>query len=230
MMKVGGAYAEGVEGVYPTLTYPSHTTLVTGVRPAVHGIVQNRIFEAPTEPQTRAWYWYASAVTSETLWSQARKAGKTTAAISWPATVGAQIDYNVPEIYEPGEIPATWKRVAQHSTPGLLAEALGPDFKADQNVDERVTALSEFVIKSYRPNLLLVHLVELDQIQHRNGPRTKSAIETAEREDGYIGRIVKAIREAGIFYETTVSSCPITASQRLIRSSRRTCPWHGRSF
>src|SRR6185369_10418662 len=45
MMKNAGAYAEGVEGVYPTVTYPSHTTLVTGVRPAVHGIVQNRIFE-----------------------------------------------------------------------------------------------------------------------------------------------------------------------------------------
>jgi Type I phosphodiesterase / nucleotide pyrophosphatase len=35
MLKSGGAYAEGVEGVYPTLTYPSHTTLVRvcGPRP-----------------------------------------------------------------------------------------------------------------------------------------------------------------------------------------------------
>ncbi len=50
-MKNEGAYAEGVEGIYPTVTYPSHTTLVTGQRPALHGIVQNRIFEAPTAPQ-----------------------------------------------------------------------------------------------------------------------------------------------------------------------------------
>ena len=33
-----GAYAEGVTGVVPTVTYPSHTTLVTGVWPATHGI------------------------------------------------------------------------------------------------------------------------------------------------------------------------------------------------
>ncbi|HEV2763582.1 MAG TPA: alkaline phosphatase family protein, partial [Pyrinomonadaceae bacterium] len=33
-----GVWAEGVVGVYPTVTYPSHTTLVTGARPARHGI------------------------------------------------------------------------------------------------------------------------------------------------------------------------------------------------
>src|SRR5687767_12942107 len=48
-LKLGGAFAIGVEGIYPSVTYPAHTTLVTGVRPAVHGIIQNRIFEAPIE-------------------------------------------------------------------------------------------------------------------------------------------------------------------------------------
>ena len=54
-MKLGGAYAQGVEGVFPSVTYPAHTSMITGVRPAVHGIIQNRIFEAPTETQTREW-------------------------------------------------------------------------------------------------------------------------------------------------------------------------------
>src|SRR4051812_24312663 len=58
-MKLNGAYADGVEGVYPSVTYPAHTTLITGVRPAVHGIFHNRIFEAPTDPQTMEWYWFA---------------------------------------------------------------------------------------------------------------------------------------------------------------------------
>ena len=66
-MKLGGAYAEGVEGIFPTVTYPAHTTLITGVRPAIHGIIQNRIFEAPTDPQTREWYWFAEALKTETL-------------------------------------------------------------------------------------------------------------------------------------------------------------------
>src|SRR5690349_4759594 len=77
-MKLGGAYAEGVEGIFPTVTYPAHTTLITGVRPAIHGIVQNRIFEAPTAPQTKEWYWYANDLKCETLWSMAKKSGLST--------------------------------------------------------------------------------------------------------------------------------------------------------
>src|SRR2546427_4104140 len=109
-MKLGGAYAEGVEGIFPTVTYPAHTTMITGVRPAVHGIVQNRIFEAPTEPQTREWYWFSEALKTETLWSMAKKSGLVTANVGWPVTVGADIDYNVPEIADPKENPPTGKR------------------------------------------------------------------------------------------------------------------------
>lgn len=118
-------------------------------------------------------------------------------------TVGAEIDYNVPEIYEPGETPATWKRVAQHSTPGLLEKALGSDLKEESGIDERVTTASEFVIKTFRPSLMLVHLVELDAAQHRNGPLSGAAMEVAEREDSNIGRIVEATRKADIFGKTT---------------------------
>ncbi|MGE0132825.1 MAG: alkaline phosphatase family protein [Blastocatellales bacterium] len=203
MMKQSGAHAEGVEGVYPTVTYPQHTTMVTGLRPAAHGIVQNRIFEAPSEPQTRYWYWYANALKAETLWTVAKKAGLTTAAVGWPVTVGAEIDYNVPEIYEPGEAPPTWNWTAKNSTPGLLEKALGTDLKKGSPVDERLTSVSEFIIKNYKPNLLLLHLIELDGAHHRNGPRTKPGIETAEREDAYINRIVEATRQAGIFEKTT---------------------------
>jgi predicted AlkP superfamily pyrophosphatase or phosphodiesterase len=203
MMKQGGAYADGMEGVYPTVTYPNHTTMVTGLRPAAHGIVQNRIFEAPSEPQTRYWYWYAKALKAETLWTVAKKAGLTTAAVGWPVTVGADINYNLPEIYDPKENPPTWNWAAKNSTPGLLEKALGPDLKKDSSVDERLTTVSEFIIKNHRPNLLLLHLIELDEAHHRNGPRTKSGIETAEREDGYIHRIVEATKQAGIFEKTT---------------------------
>jgi len=203
MLKDGGAYAEGVEGVYPTVTYPQHTTMVTGLRPARHGIVQNRIFEAPNEPQTAYWYWYAKALKAETLWTVAKRAGLTTAAVGWPVTVGAEIDYNVPEIYEPGVSPATWKWTAKHSTPGLLEKALGPNLMQDRSVDERLTSVSEYIIKNHRPNLLLLHLIELDGVHHRNGPRTPPGLETAEREDGYIRRIVEATRQAGIFEKTT---------------------------
>ena len=53
-----GAHASGVTGVAPTLTYPSHTTLMTGVSPAKHGIVANNSFD-PMGINQGGWYWYA---------------------------------------------------------------------------------------------------------------------------------------------------------------------------
>jgi hypothetical protein len=82
-----GAYAEGVAGVVPTVTYPSHTTLVTGVWPATHGILANTTFD-PLQKNYQGWYWYAEDIRVETLWDAAAQAGRTTASIQWPVTVG----------------------------------------------------------------------------------------------------------------------------------------------
>ncbi|HVF88572.1 MAG TPA: ectonucleotide pyrophosphatase/phosphodiesterase [Blastocatellia bacterium] len=204
-LKLGGAYADGVEGVYPSVTYPAHTTLVTGVHPATHGIVQNRIFEAPPAPQTKEWYFFSKDLKSETLWTLAGKAGLSTAAVGWPVTVGAEIDYLVPEIWDPAEMSPTPKRSIQYSTPGLLEKALASTSKSsgDASTDARRTAISEFVITAYKPNLMLIHLVDLDTAHHKFGPRSPEAMRVIERQDGYIARIIEATRKAGIFEQTT---------------------------
>ena len=201
-MKLGGAYAQGVEGIFPTVTYPSHTSMITGVRPAVHGIIQNRIFEAPTETQTGEWYWFAEALKTETLWSMAKKAGLVTANVGWPVTVGAEIDYNVPEISDPRGTPRG-TRTAQYSTPGLLAKALADGNGGDNSIDGRRCAISEYIINTYKPNLMLIHVIELDGAHHKDGPRTPPSIAVAERMDAYVGRIIEATRKAGIFDQTT---------------------------
>jgi predicted AlkP superfamily pyrophosphatase or phosphodiesterase len=202
-MKLGGAYADSVEGVFPTVTYPAHTTLITGVRPATHGIVQNRIFEAPTEPQTREWYWFSKDLKAETLWSMAKKSGLVTASVGWPVTAGAEIDYNVPEIVDPKENPPTPKRTLEYATPGLMQKALAAATGKDTTTDGRRTAISEFIINTYKPNLMLIHLIALDDAHHKFGPRSPQALETTERMDGYIGQIIEATRKAGIFERTT---------------------------
>jgi predicted AlkP superfamily pyrophosphatase or phosphodiesterase len=203
LMKLGGAYADGVEGIYPSVTYPAHTTLITGVRPATHGIVQNRIFEAPTAPQTREWYWFAEALKSPTLWSIARKAGITTATVGWPVSVKADIDSNVPEIFDPLENPPTAKRTLQYATPGLVQKALAANPSSDTTTDGRRTAISEYIIKEYKPQLLLIHLVDMDGAHHKYGPRTAEALLVAERQDAYIGRIIEATKQAGVYDKTT---------------------------
>ena len=52
---VEGSYAQGVIGVLPTVTYPSHTTLLTGASPARHGIVGNNTFD-PAQINAGGWY------------------------------------------------------------------------------------------------------------------------------------------------------------------------------
>ena len=93
-----GTYAEGVVGVVPTVTYPSHTTLVTGVWPARHGIFANTTFD-PLQQNNQGWYWYTEDIRVPTLWDAAAAAGRTTASIQWPVTVGAPITWNIPEFW-----------------------------------------------------------------------------------------------------------------------------------
>src|SRR5438445_13447773 len=68
-----GAYAEGVQGVIPTVTYPSHTTLITGVWPAKHGILSNTVFE-PLRTGPAHLYRYADDIRAPTLWDSAARA------------------------------------------------------------------------------------------------------------------------------------------------------------
>src|SRR5947208_16881468 len=92
-----GAYARAVQSVFPALTYPAHTTIVTGALPARHGVGHNRPFEAGG--QTGRWLWEASHIRCLTLWDAVRRAGGSCAAVSWPVTVGAAIDWNVPDVW-----------------------------------------------------------------------------------------------------------------------------------
>src|SRR5579883_2993360 len=122
-----GSYADGVVGVLPTVTYPSHTTLITGVWPAKHGIYANTLF-APLDKAKMAWYWFAEDLKVPTLYNAAMAAGRTTAAIQWPVTVGAKVTWNIPEVWRAAdENDIKWVRAT--ATPGLLDEAekeIGP--------------------------------------------------------------------------------------------------------
>ena len=204
-LKREGSYAEAVEGVYPSVTYPSHTTLVTGRWPREHGIFTNRSSrKAGVRPLD--WFWYAEAIRVPTLWDLARKKGLRTGAVSWPVTAGARIDWNLPEIWDPSVMNlSAWEVIARHASPlGLLEEAfeaLGPPREA-RPVDNIRTRLATYILKTYRPHLFFLHLADLDSAHHRTGPGSKTAIDTLERIDGLIGDIRKSVEEAGLADET----------------------------
>ena len=201
-----GSYAEGVVGVYPTVTYPSHTTIVTGRTPAEHGIYSNLSSRQPGK-DLQQWFWFADAIKSPTLWDEARAHHLTTGAVFWPVTAGAPIDWDVPEIWAPQkplQVDPTY--IAKYSTPGILFQALlemGPP-RPGQELDVTRSGLAAFILKKYKPNLLLVHLCDLDGEEHESGPDSPQTAATLEKIDAHVGELLAADQAAGLAGSTDV--------------------------
>ncbi len=209
-LMANGVTARGVFSVFPSVTYPNHTSLVTGANPSKHGIVGNGIFEPPDQKQTGSWYWYARDIKTDTLWQSAKRAGKTVGLVSWPVSVGAG-DWNIPEIWVPGgNALQSRKRIAENAVPtGLLEEIekkvpdLYRSFTADESDDTR-TRVTEYILTEKRPDVTLVHLADLDHFEHEFGPFTPEALSMLEKADGYVARLLAALERAGTANETAV--------------------------
>jgi len=189
-----GAFADGVQGVVPTVTYPSHTTLVTGVWPAKHGIYANSVFD-PLQKNADGWYWYNEDLRVPTLWDAVKQAGRKTASIQWPVTVGARnIDWLIPEVWRAGT-PEDAKLLRALSTPGMLAEIspkLG-DYRGGSDATPEADALrgkyAEWILESKHPGILTLHLLGLDHEEHESGPFSPQSIAVLERLDLVIGSL-----------------------------------------
>jgi predicted AlkP superfamily pyrophosphatase or phosphodiesterase len=183
------------------VTFPSHTTQVTGVSPARHGIVSN----APFDPQGRdldAWFWYAEDIKVPTLWDAAAEAGMVTSSVDWPATAGARITYNIPQYWR-ARTRDDRKLQRLLVTPGLLPEAeraLGSYPLSHQwtvEYDTRRAAFNAYVIEKKRPRLHLAYLSGLDEAEHATGPFSPESQAVLERIDGLVGQIRAAAERSG---------------------------------
>jgi len=188
-----GTYADGVTGVVPSVTYPSHTTLVTGVWPVKHGILANLTFD-PLQKNYQGWYWYAEDIQVPTLWDAAAAAGRTTASIQWPVTVGAKITWNIPEVWRAGT-PEDAKLVRALTTPGLLEEAkpaVGEyrgGIDTSPEADEVRANYAVWILEKKRPRFLTLHLSSLDHTQHETQPFSPQSLAVLEKLDELIGKI-----------------------------------------
>ncbi len=194
-LKANGCAADGMTGIFPTVTYPSHTAMITGEPPAVHGIYTN----TPLDPfgyQFGGWFYYAEQIKSPTLWQAVRKAGLKSAAISWPVTIGAEVDYLLPE-YRPVRTREDVAMLAALSTPGLFHEMIRVDPDNRPMTDAWRTSAAISILDRYHPDLLALHLSDLDGAQHANGPHTPQAHAALEKIDAQIGEIRAAVARSG---------------------------------
>jgi predicted AlkP superfamily pyrophosphatase or phosphodiesterase len=211
-----GSYAEGVRGSFPTVTYPSHTTIISGVLPAKHGIFYN----TPVEPLgiTGKWFWYYKDIKVPTLWSAAKDAGLITAGVSWPVTVGAPIDYNLPEFVilpkNKGEKKDEIKALYDESNPkslfqevqdnaiGKLNDEYGATLDNYTN-DQNKSRMAAYILRKYKPAFLAIHIGLTDHFEHeqgRDGDKVRSAVVGV---DVAIKTIMDAIEMGGMHDNTT---------------------------
>ena len=211
-MKAKGAHAEGVLSVFPSVTYPAHTTIMTGVAPARHGIVYNNPFEP--EGQTGRWYWEANAIQAPTLWDVLQAEGRKTAAVSWPVTVGAPIDWAIPEVWDPSPSsedrlkpmrdaarPAgLWNEIQLEATGNLNSRTYSGSYMSR---DLETGAAAAHLFETQRPHFMALHLIGTDHFQHeegREGTKSKRALAVA---DAAISAIMEAVERAGALETTT---------------------------
>ena len=227
-----GVRAAGMETVFPSTTWPTHASLVTGVSPRAHGVVANHVLNRRTgqaEDLTGDPIYDAPALLrAPTVYDLAHRAGHRTAAIDWPATRNATtLDFNLPffkdqRVFETQTARAVWEELAALGYPmhrqGEWAQLPRRFYK-----DEMVGRVAAHVARRHDPALLLAHFLCVDSFQHLYGPRTPEAYWALEYVDGLIGRLLASLPDPGLDHTTVfvVSDHGFLPSTREIRPNVR---------
>lgn len=199
-----GVFCDQVRTVYPTLTYPIHASLITGCYPEKHGVGHNQPFQPDTPPEMRRWHWSLADIRVKTLHQAAHERGMDVASILWPVTGKARcIRRNFPEVLPlPGE--SALLKMLRYASPLwiLRMEALYGRQRVSvrqPHLDDYAALLCEKLYASRRPpDVLTVHLVDCDAMRHWHGADSEEAHQAMERLDARVGRIVNAVRRAGL--------------------------------
>jgi len=174
-----GARASMMKASTPTVTWPNHTTLVTGDNPARHGVVGNNYYDRATGKKvvliSDPVFDKDQIVKVPTIYDAAKSNGLKTAAIRWPATRNARtLDWTTPDV-------RSAELFTKYSTPSLLAAGqkaginiLDGSVEAKGNnvfdsKDELFTRLFDLILHEDRPNLALLHVIDVDP--HRTSIR-----------------------------------------------------------
>jgi predicted AlkP superfamily pyrophosphatase or phosphodiesterase len=206
-----GVSCANVQTIYPALTYPVHTTILTGCRPELHGISHNQPFSPDLAPAYRPWYWEASQIKQPTLHQLIHEKGGKTASILWPVTgKNPYIHWNFPEVLAlPGE-NQTLKMLHYGSPLWILATEVryGRQRKSihQPDLDDYAALLAEeLLLSSCPPDFLSLHLVDCDEMRHLYGADSPEAQESIRRLDWRVGKLLTALDRRRLGSDTVVA-------------------------
>ncbi len=203
-----GSYSTEVAGISPSLTYPAHTSIITGCLPDKHGIVANTLLQA--DKKNPDWYWQSSYIKTQTLYDLALKNKMKVAALLWPVTAKSKITYNFPEIFS----NSFWKSQAMVS---LSNGSFGYQYKLNKKyghlrkgigqpyLDDFIEACLIDTIENLDPELILVHFVDLDYMRHHYGYHSDQAQEALLRHEKRLGSILTCLDKNDLADSTTLA-------------------------
>lgn len=172
-----GVRATALHPAFPTLTFPNHYTIVTGLYPDHHGIVNNRM----VDPDSGKRFVYNDRSTTsdpswwggEPLWVGAERQGKHAATMFWPGS----------DVAIDGVRPEHWLPFDGRLTP-------------DARVDQALAWLD--LPPAQRPDFLTLYFEQVDHAVHERGPDSAAAADALREIDAALGRLLDGLRLRGL--------------------------------
>ena len=202
------ARVDRVRSVYPTITYPCHTTMMTGVYPDRHGIVQNE--QQLMCVRSGPWIHMRESVGEKTIFDRAKENGLSTAAVFWPVTGNdPSIDYLIDEYWpQRGESSEQCFRDSG-SSEEVIEKIIRPNLKLVENRHRQHPFCDAFIMQcacdiltEFKPNLLMIHPANIDAYRHQTGLFSPKVTSGLHETNLWLCQLMKAADDAGILDKT----------------------------
>ncbi len=183
MLARSGVHAKAMEPSFPSLTFPNHYTLVTGLYPDHHGIVNNTMYDPKLgkfslgiRSAVQDGRWWAEG---EPIWVTADRDGMKTATMFWPGS-GAKIH---------GYRPSYWRPFDDSVT-------------ASQRVDQILQWLD--LPPAQRPQFLTLYFDAVDHAGHHYGPDTPQVDAAIKHVDDAIAQLIAGLKARHLFHHMNI--------------------------
>lgn len=190
-----GTWIKKVESVYPTLTYPIHSSIVTGRYPIEHGVDNNLLVQA--EKKAMDWYWDHSYISGDTILNNAHKKGLKIAAFSWPVSAKADIEFNVPEV-SPNPEGGFIDHLKENGSGEYIDElqsVFGPfdSHDSQKQKDEWMANATAYTFEKHQPDITFLHLIDVDHQKHVYGASHFAVKDAIKELDDRLSRMFEKI-------------------------------------
>lgn len=199
---------EKVRTIYPTVTYPAHTSMASGAYPDKHGVTSNEDRE-PGMIGELPWCWFHRAVKVKDIFDAAKAAGYTTASVYWPVTGNhPSIDYLIDEYWPQDEndsLIEAFRRAG--SSEEVIKKVIegniqGARMRYHPESDAMGARFVTSMIREFRPDVLFFHPANIDHFRHATGLFSEDVSQAVRDTAKYLADIIQATKDAGVFDET----------------------------